>query len=57
LFLIEGKGATTGLWFWESREREIMEVSVQGRLVWLQEVDDGEMGDSTKRGSWPVGFG
>jgi len=30
---------------------------VQGRLVWLQESDDGEMGDSTKRGSWPIGFG
>jgi hypothetical protein len=52
LFLIEGKGATTGLWFWE-----IVEVDVQGRLVWLQETDDREMGDSTKRGSWPVGFG
>lgn len=33
------------------REREIVEAGVQGRLVWLQEADDEEMGYSTKRGS------
>jgi hypothetical protein len=32
-------------------------LAAAGGLVWLQEVDDGEMGDSTKGGSSPVGFG
>jgi hypothetical protein len=27
------KGATAGLWFWESRARETVKAGVQGRLV------------------------
>jgi hypothetical protein len=31
LFLTEGKGATAGLWFWESRARETVKAGVQGK--------------------------
>ena len=52
-FLTEGKGATTGLWFWESREREIVEAGVQGRLVCKGfEKGEGRWWNSCWEGRW-----